>query len=218
MAELRIAPAVYTIYYDSPSFEIWTPENEDRASFELPSPHYGLLVSLLKLAHNKVKNTLATSEAGAIGDEVSKRADWEDPALLVKDKFLALLEKNLELRNWRQVKEAATKDTETYLKSQFSEGAVLDFKTLRYGLWTYPSDAFHYHLRYKARARLVSLTPPKMLWQAFCDIDQWDLNNSPTLEEYVADNGALLRRKLNEAAIGCAEDLQKQFFCRESFC
>lgn len=148
------------------------------------------------------------------GDKMAKEYALEDPALRVQSRFLSSLEKDLGIKNIRIVQESPSKDSIDDLKRTAGKGMVLDFKTTQWMLFYYPTDWSHYRIAYSARGRLVRLEEPKIIWQGTCEFIGQDPKTSPTMDELVANNGALLKQKINEAADACAEQFWSHFLGR----
>ena len=100
-------------------------------------------------------------------------------------------------------------DSAAVLRTKFGgDAAVLDTQTANWQLLYYPSDWGHHYLYYAARARLLRLRDGKVLWQNYCVRQLRDPKESRRkVDDYRADNGALLKQKAQEAADGCAEEL-----------
>lgn len=145
------------------------------------------------------------------GDKMAKEYALEDPAVRLQSRFLTSLEKATGSKESTIVQKPPSGESLEELKRTFGTGMVLDFKTTQWLLFYYPTDWSHYRIAYSARGRLVRLDEPKIIWQGTCEIIGQDPKTSPTLEELVANNGALLKQKINEAADACAEQLWDHF-------
>lgn len=145
------------------------------------------------------------------GDKMANEYALKDPALRLQSRFLTSLEKDTGSKESRIVQEPPGGESIEELKRTFGKGMVLDFKTTQWLLFYYPTDWSHYRIAYSARGRLVRLEEPKIIWQGTCEVIGQDPKTSPTMDELVANNGALLKQKINEAADACAEQLWDHF-------
>jgi hypothetical protein len=145
------------------------------------------------------------------GDKMASEYTLKDPALRLQSQFLPSLEKDSGIKNIRIAQEPPSGESIEELRRTFGKGMVLDFKTTQWLLFYYPTDWSHYRIAYSARGRLVRLEEPKIIWQGTCEVIGQDPKTSPTMDELVANNGALLKQKINEAADACAEQLWNHF-------
>lgn len=134
----------------------------------------------------------------------------EDPSIKAGRLFLSDLKKlDMEARSFQE----AADDSPGALREAFgAKGLVLDMKTTRWMLAYFPADATRYRLTFEARARLISLEGPEIIWKARCRYTEGDIGKSSTLTEFEANHAALLRDRLNEAADSCAKELRGEFF------
>ena len=72
----------------------------------------------------------------------------------------------------------------------------------------YSGDWSHHFLIYTVRARLLRLSDGKVLWEGHCERKLTDSKeNRRTVDQYRANNGELLKQKVQEAGSGCADQL-----------
>jgi len=141
--------------------------------------------------------------AGAMvaeGMAMQRDLKLEDPAPRVKDRLAGALQANLKLANLHFVPQAVQADELELLQKLFHTGMVLDVRTSAWGI-------DNNRAKYSARARLVRLADAAILWQGTCEAVAGKGQPSPERKALVADEGALLKMKLLEAADGCAEQL-----------
>jgi hypothetical protein len=124
----------------------------------------------------------------------------EDPVLRVKQRMAAALTGELGLRNVRVVEELMASDQVDELRGKLESGLVLDVRTIEWGL-------HNDRARYAGRARLLRLADSTLLWQANCEHVVDEDKESPTRDALVANEGALLKANLVEAAERCADHL-----------
>lgn len=146
------------------------------------------------------------------GAQMIKDYSLEDPILAVKEQFILYLVFNSDSKNIRFVQEPLRSDNINDLKKISGDGMVIDFKTIHIGLSYFLTYWGRYRIDYLVRARLIHLEDSKILWQGVCSYVGKDPKNSPTMDELAADNGALLKAKINEATDICAKELINQFF------
>ena len=124
-----------------------------------------------------------------------------DPAPRVKGRLVAMLQRDVGLKNIRTVSDVPKDDNIELLKETFQTGAVLDVRTVKWGI-------DNNRAKYSARVRLVRLADSAVLWEATCDDFIADkAKPSPTMEALTANDGELLKTKLGEVADLCADQL-----------
>ncbi|HVG23583.1 MAG TPA: hypothetical protein VND45_05470 [Thermoanaerobaculia bacterium] len=154
-----------------------------------------------------IGGAVAASSMQRAGEELIATYDVPDPAVTVRERLAAALTQ--QFGPGATADTAPTGDSLAELRGKFGrEAAVLDTNTANWQLLYYPSDWSHHYLYYAARARLVRLSDGKVLWQNYCVRQLRDPKESRRqVDDYRADNGALLKQKAQEAADGCAEEL-----------
>lgn len=142
--------------------------------------------------------------------KLMKEYGFQDPAPSVRDMLVSALTADLGLTNVRLIEEPAPADAADELRRRFGTGVVLDIKTLVWWL-TYDQQAFDaYRLLYVARARLVRLEGPSVIWQATCDRPVGEAKTSK-MDELMANGGQLLKQRTTETVDWCARTLLEQF-------
>jgi hypothetical protein len=79
-----------------------------------------------------------------------------------------------------------------------------------------PGTTHQYQVFYSVRVRVLRLPDPGVVWQAGCTSVGRDPKGKWTLEQLTADDGTLLKSKLDEAADACAEELDARLTGREA--
>ena len=92
-----------------------------------------------------------------------------------------------------------------------NKGLVFDVDGL-YELTYVPSDWSCYRVRYLGSARLVDASTGKIVAQAPCQIEGYDIEPHPTYDELYADNAALLKSNFRTAADMCVVQMGKTLF------
>jgi hypothetical protein len=91
------------------------------------------------------------------------------------------------------------------LKRHYSQGLLLQVRTVRWGLE--PSSWSQFHVVLKSSARLVSVREAKEIWYATCTSEKVDEERDPKLEDLKANDGDLLKTMVKEAIESCAVEL-----------
>lgn len=150
----------------------------------------------------------AESTARKQGEELARAASLDDPALKVRDAFIAALVTQFDMTNLVPIEEHFATDDRKAMAEKLNGGVVLDFKTSDWRLVSAGSDS-QYRVLYRVRARFFRTAEDKILWQGYCRYDPDD--NHATLAELQTAAGVLLRAKMEEAAEACATTLLVQF-------
>lgn len=145
------------------------------------------------------------------GQEMVENYSLQDPVLMVKEQILGVLNTDHGMHNMHAVPETMVEENFDLLRKQYGAGIIIDFMTVNWGLGFFPFDRSHYRTPLFVRSRVVDLKDSKVLWQGACRVMEEKTDSSPNLDEVKADNGALLKAKLSEAAKICAADLLTQF-------
>lgn len=220
MVRLKEMSVIHAVHTPSPSFIVHTPGTVIVPLGVSVLAWTGLTVgAALSRSSGALIASFGIPPLGALtsyklskneGKRVMQEYPQTDPVLRVKEGFLASLDSDLEMKNVIDVHEVLADGGIDDLKARFKTGAVFEFKTIKWGLtftrWS------HFRVMYSAAGRLVRLENDEVLWQGSCRFIEGEPEpNRPTLEEFVANNGALLRAKLLEAADQCMQQLFDQF-------
>ena len=159
----------------------------------------------------------ALAAAGA-ADEVAQESRGErfvrayslsDPAVKAREAFIAALAGQIEAARLTQIQDILSEDSVENLRKRFGGGVVLDFQTEIWGLLPAPLSLL-YQTPYAVRSKLVRLADGRVLWRGYCHHRGSDFR--ATWEEFTANSGALLKKKLAETAKACGKELVSQFF------
>ena len=148
----------------------------------------------------------AESRARAQGNELARATGLEDPALKVRDVFLAAVVSQFNMTHMVPLEESFATDAPKAMQEKLGSAIVLDFKTADWRLMPAGTDS-HYRVLYRARSRFVRTSDETVIWQGYCRFD----GNGAPLAELQAASGVLLRAKMDEAAESCATTLLVQF-------
>jgi hypothetical protein len=150
---------------------------------------------------------------GSKATQLMKDYGLQDPAVAVRDQLVASLNGEFGLTNVRVVEEPAPADDASELRRRFGSGTVLDLKTIVWWV-NYNANAWDaYRLLYVARARLVRLDGPTVVWQAICDRSVTEEPNSK-LDDLMANGARLLKERTTEKVDWCARTLVEQLRAR----
>jgi hypothetical protein len=165
-------------------------------------PHEGFMIESSGYTTAAVLfSPLVVIAAAAEGRELRSQLALEDPAARAKERLLKTLQSGLRLDTVRSIAQWQKSDPTESLKKAHGTGVMLDVRTTKWGI-------DNNRAKYQARARLVRLSDAEVLWEATCNETVADRGRpSPTREAISADNGALLKAKLGEAADACADQL-----------
>ncbi|HEU0290927.1 MAG TPA: hypothetical protein VFR39_09275 [Burkholderiales bacterium] len=127
----------------------------------------------------------------------------------VKDRLIATLQRDIGLKNLRAVPDVSSDGTIDTIKERYPSGAVIELRTYGWGME-------HHRVKYAASAYLTNLADSKLLWSTTCewvilDKDKPSPDNAADADAlrqaFYANNGALLKAKLREAAEVCADQI-----------
>ncbi len=181
---------------------------EVRAVTYAPAPF--VLASAGKVAAGSlfgiVGGAVAANSMTKAGQEMIATLGVTDPAVDVRDRLAKKLESDFGLAS--KVETAPASDALPELKKAFTDGAVLDTRTMGWQLIYYPGDWGHHYLIYGGRARLLRMSDGKVLWEGKCFRKLPDeKTNRHTVDDYRANNGELLKERVQQATNGCADEL-----------
>jgi hypothetical protein len=154
--------------------------------------------------------------AQTIGESLLREYGIEDPVLLVKVKVTDALARQANFNNIRPVSVAIPNENPVDLKQTLDSGMVIDFKTITWMMQYTAQDPSQYTIAYRAHSRLVRLDDGKVLWEGECSNRPQGLKTASTLEELTANQGSLLKARLQEEADFCADNLFARLEGRET--
>jgi hypothetical protein len=143
---------------------------------------------------------LVVAGQAAEGSDLRTVLGLEDPVLRVKERVLAAFEERYRLPSVARVAQPSGRlSADTQYKAL--SGVLLEVRTTKWGI-------DNNRAKYAAGVRVVRLADSVTLWDAACNEVVADKDKpSPAREALRADNGALLKAKLNQAADACGEQL-----------
>jgi hypothetical protein len=157
---------------------------------------------------------------GAMAVEEKQRAEvaalgLPDPAERVRERFLAGVTTELGLTNLAAQTQRLPGDGLDEVARAVGRGLAFDVSTFNWGLTPDQFSASAYALSYRARARLIRAEDRKVLWLGFCSGSPADESGrGPSYDDFVANQGRLLREKSSTLADRCAAELIDQLLGR----
>jgi len=136
----------------------------------------------------------------------------DDPTNEIEAQLVTILTQQLQLTDIRPAQPVDFWDSPAGLRQRFEKGISLEVQTISWGL-DYTSWS-RLHFKLVARVRLVSLDDETVLWLDSCRVNQENDDRDSTLEEYKANNGALIKAKLREATHACIAQLSDKLYGR----
>ncbi len=162
----------------------------------------------------------ALVSSGATAVEEKQRAEVQalalpDPADRVRERFLAGVAKELGLRNLTVHPQPLASDDLDEVARAVGRGLAFDVNTFNWGLQPDQSSSSAYVLYYRARARLIRVEDKKVLWLGICSATPADEpGRGPSWDEFLANQGQLLKEKTQALADRCAGELIDQLLGR----
>jgi hypothetical protein len=123
----------------------------------------------------------------------------EDPVIYGKERLARTLRDNLDLRNMTVVPTAYQRE-DGQLSEIYQGGVVLHLQTVRWGI-------DNQRAKYSVVARLQDMRVSRNMWAKACEVVVDKDKDAPYQDELYANDGALLKAKLREAAETCGDQL-----------
>lgn len=129
----------------------------------------------------------------------------QDPAIGIKDTLSNGLSKTYQINNISVIPEAIPYKSkpEDVAALASGEGIVLDVRTFGWGTMYYPFKT-KYKVNYAAQARLIDASDKRLISAERCIINEKYSENSPSYDELMENDAALLKKKLAQATAECA--------------
>lgn len=87
---------------------------------------------------------------------------------------------------------------------------VVDVQTINWSLAYFPTDWTHYRVIYSAKARLINTSTRATVAEGFCQRVPESNIGAPTYDELTANEAALLKQELSQAATECLRTLKAE--------
>jgi hypothetical protein len=196
MDRIRAAPKITAAVYQP------TPAFRQRGAYD---ENWNVLFGPIGVAATE-------SRARAAGEATRLRVGLEDPAFVVRDRFVAGLNTELGIAAPADQQVVSTDDIDELVQKLGPAGVVLEFKTIDWGIgsaWLPFKGDIGYGVFYMGSARVIRLEERKVLWQSLCFGGTPD-DKRTTAAAFLENEGALLKQGLLAAGESCAEGLLRQ--------
>lgn len=224
-SQLKDQRKIHAVHYLPPPFTAKTPGANARefgggmiaiatliGIFIAPPPFAGLsLLVGIPLAGPLIESS------SRLGAKVEERASLEDPSLMVMKGFVSALTSEGELNNIELTPVSMIDPGVNDLKQIFGKDSgelVLFFRTTEWGL---VQNFLDYDVVYSVNASLVRLEDVRFLWSGDCTFHGLNApgRSMKSWDELTADNGALLKARLDAGRAVCVRELLSQFLGKE---
>jgi len=143
------------------------------------------------------------------GNKIINENQVEDPAIYIANELAKTLESQLGIT---QITTSASKTTTNNVKTlaeQYkSADILLDVQTTHWQSIYYISDWNNYKVLYAAKLRLIDTKNQKVLAESSCSKNQDDKENSPSYDQLIANNAAVLKATLKSHADACISEFK----------
>jgi len=199
LIELKNRPQITAVHYSPPLFMLAIPETSVRSSVGFAFGSFGSGMG--------VGVAVGGDKGSRPAPELAAQFSLQDPAIRVKDAFIARLREEFGFSNIRPEAKASAEDELAAVRKKYGQVAVIDFKTTHWALASYSTKNRYYYTPVKVRARIIGAGGAGVIWTGTCSYQKKKDEGSPTFEEATARSGALLKRMLSDAADYCAQEL-----------
>lgn len=157
-----------------------------------------------------VGGALAGLSAEETAKETVGKYNLQDPAIRVKTNFVSYLQQVFGMNNITSHSEQFVDDDLDDLQKQFSNTTILDFETVKWGIFEKPFEGWHF-VALSIRSRVVKLPEKKIIWQGLCEVEDQEPERVPHWDEFVKNEGVILKEKLGKLSEECAAKLFERF-------
>ncbi len=142
------------------------------------------------------------------------RIGFEDPAERIQKALMEQFQSHFAQSKVEELKRVHPMSDLEGLKKRAKTDLALAYKTVRWELLPYLTCMNCAYLRYRGHARLIDLKTLKVIWNGRCSYteDARKGIHRPRVWEFYADDGALIKSELNNAAEACVKQLSEQLF------
>jgi hypothetical protein len=199
MARLKSEPKIHVVMYQP-------------ARFNYSTAGDGFAVGVVGALTGGLGGAAYGLAMEARADAFVRKYSLEDPAGRARETFIGSLADQIDVARFIPAQDILAEDGVEALQKKFGAGVVLDFQTKIWGLMPAgPFSVSNYQVPYAVRSRLLRLSDGRVLWQGYCRRTGSDSDSRATWDEFTANSGALLKKKLGEAAEACVKELVAQF-------
>ena len=138
-------------------------------------------------------------------DDLAELYKLENPSRIIEQKITQSMVKEYDLDVVHPSESSESWGEMDDVKRRFSEGLLLEVRSVQWGLQ--PSSWSQFHVVLKSGARLVSVQDAKEIWYDTCAAEKIDEERDPKLEDLRAKDGELLKTMVKEAVESCTSEL-----------
>ena len=198
LAQLRAAPELRVVHALPSTLSVMTP---GRTTAGLIGGALGGAIG------GAIVGGIVAANARSEGKQLVADYRLDDPAAVVKERVVAaLVEQQALPGSLTSVPSAVVSTDADALAKAFPGATILAFRTDRWEINHFGSE---YGVIYHASAHLVRTSDAKEMWKLKCELDGKDFPKL-SMAELKADDGVLLRTRLQRSAELCAEKLVQQ--------
>jgi hypothetical protein len=140
------------------------------------------------------------------GTEILHNDQVRDPVTSIEQDLQADLVRDNGMTAVDTTVSTSTTDISKLVSQYQNADLLLDVYTTYWGFLYFPTNWTHYKVLYTARMRLIDTKTAKVLATGFCSRKpESSASEAPTYAELLGEHGALLKKKLAQAAQTCAE-------------
>lgn len=141
------------------------------------------------------------------GNRIVEQNDIKDPATGIARTLVDALAQryNMTVAPEQQGTLLATDNVERIAKRYAATDYVVDVSTIDWTFQYYPGNFNRYRVRYGATFKLIDTKAKSVIAKGSCSRDPEQAEDSPTYDQLLANNAALIKTKLADAATFCAD-------------
>jgi len=133
-----------------------------------------------------------------LGGQLAQQYGVQDPTFVLQKHFVTTVSTELGLKDIESVLTAETGETArnvSLIQKTYHTGLMFVFETWMIHYMYHMFSPTKYWLTYWGKGSLYQLEDSQKLWSAMCEV-KGDSENSATLDQLRANNGALLKKQL----------------------
>ncbi|MBP7880249.1 MAG: hypothetical protein KAZ75_02050 [Acinetobacter sp.] len=143
------------------------------------------------------------------GNKIINENQVEDPAIYIANELAKTLESQLGITHITTSTSTTTTNNIKTLAEQHKEADILlDVQTTYWQSIYYTSDWNNYRVVYAAKLRLIDTKNKKVIAESICSKKQDDKKNSPSYDQLIANNAAVLKAALKSHADECISEFK----------
>lgn len=143
------------------------------------------------------------------GNKIINENQVEDPSIYIANELAKTLESQLGITNiTTSTSKTTTNNVKTLAEQYKGADLLLDVQTTNWQSIYYTSDWNNYRVLYTAKLRLIDTKNQKVLAESSCSKNQDDKKNSPSYDQLIANNAAVLKAALKSHADACISEFK----------